>query len=197
MSRFRGTCEAFGKPGLPPRWSPGNKDGVATAYSADSRIWFTLHDGAVAEIYYPLIDRPQVRDLQLLVSDGNTSLHDERRHLLTRTERRSPHGLGYRVINSNPEGSYRLEKELIAEEPRFQMSASAFPGDSCGAGSPALKGRSETKVIRLRAASMRRSTRDADFLESGQSRVIPIDCRDRRLITPIALKERGAGQLTN
>ncbi|MDE2260940.1 MAG: glucan 1,4-alpha-glucosidase [Gammaproteobacteria bacterium] len=114
MSQFRGTREAFGRPGLAPRWSPGNKDGVGTAYSADSRIWFTLHDGAVTEIYYPLIDRPQVRDLQLLVSDGKSFMHGERRHMLTRTERLSPHGLGYRVINSDRQGRYHIEKEIIA-----------------------------------------------------------------------------------
>ncbi|MBS0420949.1 MAG: glucan 1,4-alpha-glucosidase [Proteobacteria bacterium] len=113
MARFRGTRDAFGKPGFEPRWSEGNKDGVGTAYSGDSRIWFTLHQGAVTEIYYPLIDRPQVRDLQLLVTDGKTFLHEERRDLLTRTERFSPHGLGYRVINSDPAGRYRLHKELI------------------------------------------------------------------------------------
>lgn len=114
MSQFRGTREAFGKPGLAPRWSPGNKDGVGTAYSADSRIWFTLHDGAATEIYYPLIDRPQVRDLQLLVSDGKSFMHGERRHMLTRTERLSPHSLGYRVINSDRQGRYHLQKEIIA-----------------------------------------------------------------------------------
>ena len=34
--------EAFGAPGIEPRWTHGNKDGVGTAYAASSRIWFTL-----------------------------------------------------------------------------------------------------------------------------------------------------------
>ncbi|MBI4502068.1 MAG: glucan 1,4-alpha-glucosidase [Gemmatimonadetes bacterium] len=114
MARFRGTRDAFGKPGHEPRWSQGDKDGVGTAYSADSRIWFTLHDGAVTEVYYPVIDRPQVRDLQLLVTDGESFFHEERRDLLTRTERCSPHALGYRVTNSDPQGRYRIEKEIIS-----------------------------------------------------------------------------------
>ena len=37
--RFRGKHAAFGHPGIEPRWTHGNKDGVGTAYSADSRIW--------------------------------------------------------------------------------------------------------------------------------------------------------------
>ena len=29
--RFRGTLDAFGHPGLEPRWTYGDKDGVGTA----------------------------------------------------------------------------------------------------------------------------------------------------------------------
>jgi glucoamylase len=114
MSRFRGGRAAFGRPGIEPRWSRADKDAVGTAYSADSRLWFTLRKGAVTEIYYPHIDRPQVRDLQLLVGDGETFFHEERLDLETRIERLSTHGLGYRVVHSDPEGRYRLEKELLA-----------------------------------------------------------------------------------
>ena len=59
---LRGTRAAFGHPGIEPRWTHGDKDGVGTAYSADSRIWFTLWKGCVTEVYYPTIDRPQIRD---------------------------------------------------------------------------------------------------------------------------------------
>ncbi|HEV8049606.1 MAG TPA: hypothetical protein VGP88_03330, partial [Thermoplasmata archaeon] len=37
---FRGDREAFGGPGIEPRWTHGNKDGVGTAFSADSKLWF-------------------------------------------------------------------------------------------------------------------------------------------------------------
>ena len=69
MSSFRGDRTAFGAPGITPRWTHRSKDGVGTAYSADSRVWFTLWNGAISEVYYPTIDRPQLRDLQLLVTD--------------------------------------------------------------------------------------------------------------------------------
>ena len=36
---------AFGCPGIEPRWTHGDKDGVGTAYAASSRIWFTLWNG--------------------------------------------------------------------------------------------------------------------------------------------------------
>ena len=53
---------------------------------ASSRIWFTLLNGIVTEIYAPTIDRPQVRDLQYLVTDGSTFCHEERRDLQSTTE---------------------------------------------------------------------------------------------------------------
>src|SRR5579864_7546102 len=53
--------KAFGWPGIEPRWTHGGKDGVGTAYAASSRIWFTFWNGLVTEVYYPTVDRPQLR----------------------------------------------------------------------------------------------------------------------------------------
>ncbi|MCI4344096.1 MAG: glycoside hydrolase family 15 protein [Thermoplasmata archaeon] len=112
--RFRGTNDAFGAPGIPPRWSAGDKQGVGTSYSADSRVWFTLQRGIVTEVYFPLIDHPQIRDLQYLVSDGQALFHEEKRHLNGRVERIGDHALGYRVTSADPEDRYTLTKEVIA-----------------------------------------------------------------------------------
>lgn len=38
-----------------------------------------LAEGIVTELYYPTIDRPQIRDLQFLVTDGKTFFHEEKR----------------------------------------------------------------------------------------------------------------------
>ncbi|WP_228013286.1 hypothetical protein [Nostoc edaphicum] len=98
---------AFGQPGLEPRWTQGNKDGVGTAKAISSRVWFTLSNGILNEVYYPTIDRPQIRDLQYLITDGSSFFHEEK-HLYTKTERISPHVLGYRITNSDPEGRYTI-----------------------------------------------------------------------------------------
>jgi glucoamylase len=60
-------------PGIEPHWTRSDKHGVGTAYSALSRVWFTVSKGILNEVYYPTIDRPQIRDLQYLISDGETS----------------------------------------------------------------------------------------------------------------------------
>lgn len=106
---------AFGWPGIEPRWTHGDKDGVGTAYASSSRIWFTLWNGIVTEVYYPTIDHPQIRDLQYLVTDGKTFFHDEKRHLKSKCERLSDHALGYRITNVDPEGRYTIVKEVITD----------------------------------------------------------------------------------
>jgi hypothetical protein len=55
---------------IAPRWTRSDKDGMGTAYSASSRVWFTVSKGILNEVYYPTIDRPQIRDLQYLITDG-------------------------------------------------------------------------------------------------------------------------------
>jgi glucoamylase len=79
MATIADSPKASGAPGIEPRWSRSAKDVVGTAYSTASRIWYTVSRGILNEVYYPTIDRPQIRDLQFLVTDGETFFHDERR----------------------------------------------------------------------------------------------------------------------
>ncbi len=109
--------QASGGPGIEPRWTRSDKDGVGTAYSALSHVWFTVSKGILNEIYYPTIDRPQIRDLQYLITDGETFFSDERR-LLNTHERLVPDALGFRVTNVDPAGRYRITKEIIADPHR-------------------------------------------------------------------------------
>jgi glucoamylase len=88
---------------------------IGTAYSTSSRVWFTVSDGVISEVYFPTLDRPQVRDLQLLVTDGETFFHDTHRDLKTRIEYLGDHGLGVRIINAEPDGRYRLVMEVISD----------------------------------------------------------------------------------
>lgn len=109
------TNPAFGGPGIPPAWSTSSKDGVGTAYSTSSRVWFSLARGILTEIYYPTIDRPQVRDAQFLISDGATFFHEEKRDLETRVQPLETETLGYRCTSQDPNGRYQLVKEIISD----------------------------------------------------------------------------------
>ena len=107
--------EAFGAPGLKPRWTSSVKDAVVTAYSASSRVWFTCSHGILNEIYHPTIDHPQVRDMEFLVTDGETFAHEEKRDLESRFEYIDPEALGVRYVNRDAQGRYSLTKEIICD----------------------------------------------------------------------------------
>ena len=61
-------AHAPGAPGAPPTWSSSDKDAVGTSHFS-SRVWFTVGHGILNEVYWPRVDRPQIRDLGFIVAD--------------------------------------------------------------------------------------------------------------------------------
>jgi glucoamylase len=106
---------AFGSPGLEPRWTSSKKDAVSTAYAASSRIWFTASHGTLNEIYYPTIDRPQTRDMELLFTDEQTFVHEEKRDLQYDFHYIDENALAIRVIANDITGRYTVTKEFITD----------------------------------------------------------------------------------
>ena len=112
---IEGQGAAFGAPGAEPRWTSARKDAVGMAYSAASRIWYTISHGILNEIYYPTIDRPQTRDMQFLLTDGHTFVHEEKRDLERIFEYIDSAAAAVRLTNSDPDGRYKIIKEIITD----------------------------------------------------------------------------------
>jgi glucoamylase len=110
-----GQGHAFGSPGAEPRWTSSRKDAVGMAYSAASRIWYTISHGILNEIYYPTIDRPQTRDMEFLLTDGMTFVHEEKRDLERTFEYIDANSSAVRLTNSDHQGRYKIIKEVIAD----------------------------------------------------------------------------------
>jgi len=122
MSALDGTYQwldddgpAFGGPGLEPRWTSSRKDAVLTAYAASSRIWATASHGTLNEIYYPTIDRPQTRDMELLFTDEATFFHEEKRDFEYDFHYIDDDALAVRVIANDLGGRYTVTKEFITD----------------------------------------------------------------------------------
>jgi hypothetical protein len=105
--------DAFGGPGLDPRWTSGAKDGIGTANAKSAMVWFTLGQGVVTEVYFPHVDTPNTRELQYLVTDGLTFCHEKRRDLIHQLEYPEAGIPLYRLVNSEPNGRYQLVKEIL------------------------------------------------------------------------------------
>ena len=106
---------AFGGPGIWPRWTSSEKWTVGTAYSSSSRVWFTVSHGILNEIYYPTIDSPQTRDMELLITDGETFFHEDKRDLEYNFEYVESDALGVRMHGHDPQRRYSVTKEIISD----------------------------------------------------------------------------------
>ncbi len=78
--------DAFGAPGLPPVWSSAKKVHVGTHYNAyaerdKSYVWLSATDGVLTEVFYPHVDNPQLRDSQLVITDRQGNIWQEKNSL--------------------------------------------------------------------------------------------------------------------
>ena len=106
---------AFGAPGVEPRWTSSKKDTVATAYAASSRVWFTVSHGTLNEIYFPTIDRPQTRDMELLFSDGESFFVEEKRDICYEFSYMDANAPAVRVVGEAPRKKFKVTKEFISD----------------------------------------------------------------------------------
>jgi glucoamylase len=116
--RHTAPARAFGAPGIEPRWTHSAKEGIGTAYHTSCHVWFTLSHGILNEIYYPTVDQPNTRDVQLLITDGESFCHEEKRDLRHEIEYPERNCLLYRLTNSDPAGRYRIIKHVLADPHR-------------------------------------------------------------------------------
>src|SRR3954471_20070736 len=113
------TGQAPGAPGQAATWSPGDKDGFGTAiHAARSKVWYTLNNGTLSEIYYPRIDTEGTRDTQFVVSDGATFTDREDSATTKRTELIDRRALVYRQVNTARSGKYRITKTYVTDPSR-------------------------------------------------------------------------------
>jgi glucoamylase len=106
---------APGGPGAEPFWTRADKDGIGTAMSWSSPLWYTMAGGVITEIYFPDVDTPQVRDLQFLVTDGATFFHDPKVDYQHQCEPMHRETLGYRITNTAIGQPYKIIHEVISE----------------------------------------------------------------------------------
>lgn len=91
---------------------------MGTALSRASRVWFTLSQGILTEVYYPRVDQAATRDLGLIVTDGRAFFSEEKRHTHQAITMLAEGVPAYRLTNTCRQGRYRLEKEVLTDPAR-------------------------------------------------------------------------------
>jgi glucoamylase len=101
-------------PGELPTWTAGSKEGVGTATSTESKVWFTLQGGILTEVYYPRLDTADVRTLEFAVSNGK-HVWVESKDMTHTLERPDEAALLYRQTSRDPEGRFRITKTYATD----------------------------------------------------------------------------------
>ena len=85
-----GAAPAADGPGALSHFDLARKDCVGTARNDSSKVWFTVADGVLSDVYFPTIDNTNVETLQYIVTDGATYTDLQTRDMTSRRRHRRP-----------------------------------------------------------------------------------------------------------
>ena len=77
-----------------------------------SKVWHTLDDGRLTEVFYPDLGTPSVRTLDFVVSDGKTFAQRDSDAANRSVELLDSRSLTYRQVNAQP-GRFRVTKTYV------------------------------------------------------------------------------------
>src|SRR4051794_1978121 len=114
-------AEAPGAPGAVAHWTTGAKQGVGTSAGTTSKVWYTLADGVLSEVYYPRVDVADSRALELVVSDGKTFADRESTDTTHAIDLVTDRALVYKQINTDKQRRYRITKTFVTDPARASV----------------------------------------------------------------------------
>ena len=108
---------AVGSPGVTSHQGQSRKDCVGTARTTQSKIWFTVANGILSDVYAPTVDATNVETMQYLVTDGS-SFTDLQSRDTTYTVKSDPTGMTCTVTSTAKSGAFRLVTTYLADPAR-------------------------------------------------------------------------------
>jgi len=111
------TPDAPGAPGQDAHWPSAAKNGFATANSVASKIWLTLNNGVMTEVFYPRLDVPNSQCLQFVVcgSRGCETESEDSGHIIKVLSSRA---LSFQQINVFSGRSQKITKTYTVDPQR-------------------------------------------------------------------------------
>ncbi|MGH8959669.1 MAG: glucodextranase DOMON-like domain-containing protein [Jatrophihabitantaceae bacterium] len=104
-------------PGTLSHFDLARKDCLGTARNTTSKIWYTVADGVLSDVYAPTIDTTNVETMQYLVTDGSTFTDLQSRDT-TYTVSADPTGMLCTVTSTARSGAYRLTTTYLTDPAR-------------------------------------------------------------------------------
>ena len=189
-------------PGALSHFDLARKDCVGTARNTTSKVWFTVANGELSDVYYPTVDNTNVETLQYVVTDGSTFTDLQSRDM-TYTVSAIPGsgGMGCEVTATAKSGMYQLVTDYVTDparnalvmqvqfkpkskNPALQLYARFDPTvNGNGGGGPGNGGADSATVDTSTGHPGAYSVGPRDRDERGESRLRAARlCRARRLV---------------
>jgi glucoamylase len=108
---------AGGGPGGPSYYDEARKDCLGTAQDSKSKVWYTVADGVLSDVYEPTIDSTDVQTLQYVVTDGST-FSDLQTRDMTYTVRADPTGMACTVTSTDAKHGFQLVTTYVTDPQR-------------------------------------------------------------------------------
>ncbi len=105
-------------PGALSYFDLARKDCLGTAQNTHSKVWFTLADGVLSDVYYPTIDNTNVKTLQYIVTDGSTFTDVQTRDTTYTVQSLNKRALDCRVTATAKSGKYRIVTDYLTDSSR-------------------------------------------------------------------------------
>ena len=113
---------AIAQNGKDAKWESAGKQGVGTALSLSSKVWFTLQGGSLTEVFYPTADTANVQLLQFVVVDPRTKEVETERDDATHSVRPlDPDSLSFTQENTAKSGAWKIRKTYAADTDRNSL----------------------------------------------------------------------------
>ena len=105
-------------PGMLSHFDLARKDCVGTARNTTSKVWFTVANGVLSDVYYPTIDNTNVETLQYIVTDGSTFTDLQTRDMTSTAKALDESGMVCEVTSTAKSGSYRIVTDYFTDPGR-------------------------------------------------------------------------------
>jgi glucoamylase len=102
-------------PGATSYLDLGRKDCLGTARNTTSKVWYTVADGVLSDVYYPTTDNTDVKTVQYLVTDGRTFTDLQERDMTYRVRALDGTGMACQVTAASARHGYRLVTDYVTD----------------------------------------------------------------------------------
>src|SRR3954465_9882174 len=109
---------APGGPGALSHFDLARKDCVGTAQNTRSKVWFTVADGVLSDVYYPTNDTTNNETLQYVVTDGTSFTDLQTRDMTYTVSQPDDRSLSCRVTATAKDGRYRIVTDYLTDPDR-------------------------------------------------------------------------------